>query len=69
MLRWLAIILGVAGLASIASGLAVIGQDEVGVVRRFGAVLREPWGAGIALGDFPGGSTGSTGSKWAGLGP
>ncbi len=37
-------------LAYLASGLAVVGQDEVGVVRRFGAVVREPWEPGLHWG-------------------
>lgn len=34
----------------LATGLAVIQQDEVGVVRRFGAVLPEPWAPGLHWG-------------------
>jgi membrane protease subunit HflK len=37
-------------LGYLATGLTVIQQDEVGVVRRFGAVLREPWPPGLHLG-------------------
>ncbi len=33
-----------------ASGLAVIQQDEVGIVRRLGAVLRDPWEPGLHWG-------------------
>src|SRR5215207_8208968 len=44
----LAIALGL--FAYLATGLAVIQQDEVGVVRRFGAVLAEPWGPGLHWG-------------------
>lgn len=43
-----AAVLALAGYA--ATGLAVIQQDEVGVVRRFGAVLSEPWGPGLHWG-------------------
>jgi membrane protease subunit HflK len=42
------LILGV--LAYLASGVTVVQQDELGVVRRFGAVLREPWGPGLHWG-------------------
>lgn len=31
----------------LATGLTVVQQDEVGVVRRFGAVLSDPWGPGL----------------------
>jgi membrane protease subunit HflK len=34
----------------VATGVAVIQQDEVGVVRRFGAVLPEPWEPGLHWG-------------------
>jgi membrane protease subunit HflK len=34
-------------LAYLATGLTVVQQDEVGVVRRFGAALRETWGPGL----------------------
>ncbi len=37
-------------LGCLASGLAVVGQDEVGVVRRFGAVAAEPWEPGLHWG-------------------
>ena len=37
-------------LAYLASGLAVVGQDEVGVVRRFGAVDGPPWEPGLHWG-------------------
>lgn len=33
-----------------ATGLTVVRQDEVGVVRRYGAVLAEPWGPGLHWG-------------------
>ncbi len=39
-----------ASLGYLASGLAVIQQDEVGVVRRFGAVLPDPWPPGLHWG-------------------
>ncbi len=32
------------------SGLTIVQPDEVGVVRRFGAVLREPWEPGLHWG-------------------
>jgi modulator of FtsH protease HflK len=34
----------------LATGLAVVQQDEVGVVRRFGAVTAEPWAPGLHWG-------------------
>lgn len=34
----------------LASGLTVVQQDEVGVVRRFGAALRDPWPPGLHWG-------------------
>lgn len=43
-----ALILGV--LAYLATGVTVVQQDELGVVRRFGAVLREPWEPGLHWG-------------------
>src|SRR5438132_4750562 len=43
-----AVALGLAGY--LATGLAVIQQDEVGVVGRLGAVLPEPWGPGLHWG-------------------
>ncbi len=45
---WGTLIVGLAGY--LASGLAVIQQDEVGVVRRFGAVVPEPWPPGLHWG-------------------
>jgi membrane protease subunit HflK len=45
---WAAVALGLAGY--LASGLTVIQQDEVGVVRRFGAVLPEAWAPGLHWG-------------------
>jgi membrane protease subunit HflK len=43
-----ALILG--AVAYLASGITVVQQDELAVVRRFGAVLREPWGPGLHWG-------------------
>jgi membrane protease subunit HflK len=37
-------------LAYLATGVTVVQQDELGVVRRFGAVLGEPWGPGLHWG-------------------
>ena len=34
----------------LATGVAVVQQDEVGVVRRFGAVTAEPWAPGLHWG-------------------
>jgi membrane protease subunit HflK len=45
---WAVVAAGLAGY--LASGLTVIQQDEVGVVRRFGAVVREPWAPGLHWG-------------------
>jgi membrane protease subunit HflK len=50
MRRWLALAATLATLAYLATGLAVIQQDEVGVVRRFGAVLRDAWEPGLHWG-------------------
>jgi membrane protease subunit HflK len=36
--------------AYLTSGLAIVQPDEVGVVRRFGAVLRDPWEPGLHWG-------------------
>ena len=47
MRRSVLLAIGVALLAYLATGLAVVQQDELGVVRRCGAVLREPWGPGL----------------------
>jgi modulator of FtsH protease HflK len=49
-MRRLAAALVVGAIAYAATGLAVVAQDEVGVVRRFGAVLAEPWGPGLHWG-------------------
>ncbi len=45
---WAVVAAGLAGY--LATGLAVIQQDEVGVVRRFGAVVPEPWAPGLHWG-------------------
>src|SRR4051812_19383077 len=41
---------GLASLAYLATGLAVIPPDELGVVRRFGAARAEPYGPGLHWG-------------------
>jgi modulator of FtsH protease HflK len=46
----IAIVAAVGLLAYAATGLTVVQQDEVGVVRRLGAVLDEPWGPGLHWG-------------------
>ncbi len=48
--RWAipAVLLLLAGYA--ATGLTMVQPDEVGIVRRFGAVLREPWEPGLHWG-------------------
>src|SRR4051794_14602443 len=50
MRRGLSILALVGAAAYAASGLAVVGQDEGGVVRRFGAVQDETWPAGLHWG-------------------
>jgi membrane protease subunit HflK len=50
MRRLAAAVLILGALAYLASGVTVVQQDELGVVRRFGAVLREPWGPGLHWG-------------------
>ncbi len=50
MKRWFGFATGVILLAYLATGLVVVAQDEAGVVRRFGAVLTEPWGPGLHWG-------------------
>src|SRR5262245_25398386 len=50
MKRWIAPTIGAGVLAYLATGLVVVAQDESGVVRRFGAVLAEPWGPGLHWG-------------------
>jgi len=47
--RWWFVPLGLLA-GYLASGLSVVQQDEVGVVRRFGAVLPEPWEPGLHWG-------------------
>src|ERR1700730_7675826 len=44
----LALFLGI--VAYLATGITVVQQDEVGVVRRFGAVAKEPWTPGLHWG-------------------
>ncbi len=50
MIRWRIVLLSLLVLAYLATGLVVVQQDEVGVVRRFGAVLPEPWRPGLHWG-------------------
>ena len=50
MKRLAAALLVVGLLAYLATGVTVVQQDEIGIVRRFGAVLREPWGPGLHWG-------------------
>src|SRR5690349_7631298 len=50
MRRATAAAIGLGLAAYLATGLAVVQQDEVGVVRRFGAVRGEPWGPGLHWG-------------------
>ena len=50
MRRWIGPAIGAALLAYLSTGLLVVSQDESGVVRRFGAVLAEPWGPGLHWG-------------------
>jgi membrane protease subunit HflK len=50
MRRLAAALLVLGPLAYLATGVTVVQQDEIGVVRRFGAVLREPWGPGLHWG-------------------
>ncbi len=50
MNRWIGPAIGAVLLAYLATGLVVVSQDESGVVRRFGAVLAEPWGPGLHWG-------------------
>ena len=48
---WTVAIVGVILLAGyLATGLAILQPDEVGIVRRFGAVLPEPWDPGLHWG-------------------
>jgi membrane protease subunit HflK len=48
--RWVAVALGVAAAAYLATGLVVIAPDEQGVVRRFGAARAEPYLPGLHWG-------------------
>ncbi len=48
--RLLPLALAIALFGYLATGLTVISQDEVGVVRRFGAVMRDPWPPGLHWG-------------------
>ncbi len=50
MRRALSIVLSLAAVAYTMSGIAIVGQDEVGVVRRFGAVQDAPWPPGLHWG-------------------
>jgi membrane protease subunit HflK len=50
MKPWIGPAIGAALVAYLATGLVVVAQDEAGVVRRFGAVLAEPWGPGLHWG-------------------
>jgi membrane protease subunit HflK len=50
MRRRLGPVIVLAVFAYLATGQAVVQQDEVGIVRRFGAVLAEPWGPGLHWG-------------------
>jgi modulator of FtsH protease HflK len=50
MKRWLSITPVLLIVAYAASGIAVVQQDELGVIRRFGAVQAEPWGPGLHWG-------------------
>lgn len=50
MRRTLLILAGLGLVAYAATGLTVVQQDEVGVVRRFGVAQREPWAPGLHCG-------------------
>jgi membrane protease subunit HflK len=50
MRRGLILVIIAGLLAYLATGISVVQQDEVGVVRRFGAVLRDPWEPGLHWG-------------------
>ncbi|MDR3636709.1 MAG: SPFH domain-containing protein, partial [Isosphaeraceae bacterium] len=50
MKRAVLVIFGLALVVYIATGLTVVQQDEVGVVRRLGAAHGEPWGPGLHWG-------------------
>ena len=63
MKKLAALALGHRRVVYLATGLAVIQQDEVGVERRFGAVMPDPLPAGPALGPALGPRAGSIGSR------
>jgi membrane protease subunit HflK len=48
--RWLIALAALVLVAYLATGLRMIAQDEVGIIRRFGAVVPEPWQPGLRLG-------------------
>ena len=50
--RWFGAAAGLLAVVYLFTGLTIIPQDEVGVLRRFGAVSAEPWPPGMHLG-FP----------------
>ena len=50
MIRGLRLVLILGLILYLATGLAIVQQDEVGVVRRFGAVQSETWGPGLHWG-------------------
>jgi membrane protease subunit HflK len=50
MKHWIGPAIGAALVAYAATGVVAVSQDESGVVRRFGAVLAEPWGPGLHWG-------------------
>jgi membrane protease subunit HflK len=52
MRRWLVPALGLGLAAYLCTGLTVVQQDEVGIVRRFGSALADPWLPGLHWG-FP----------------
>ncbi|MBX6314260.1 MAG: protease modulator HflK, partial [Isosphaeraceae bacterium] len=49
-MRWMGLILAAAVLFYLGTGLVVVQQDEVGVVRRFGAVAERTWEPGLHWG-------------------
>ncbi len=48
-MKWAVLAAGLL-VVTLATSLTVVQQDEVAVVRRFGAALREPWGPGLHWG-------------------
>ena len=50
MMRALRVVLSLGLILYLATGLVIVQQDEVGVVRRFGAVQAETWGPGLHWG-------------------